>query len=171
VGSKVKVVEHVDDIASVVLVLLLEVLQDPDLLLRLPVEPFLISNHFESYMLMGLVVVDLEDLAEGALADDLEDLVPICYVVVWYVRIRTLIVVVAAVVWSPDIARPLLGVRADKVDLWIVEYLVVLVRREFVHVQFHYLFWCCNHCLWFEGAGGTVLLLRRFVLWTLRCPT
>ena len=41
-------------------------------------------------MLMSLVIVDLEDLAERSLADHFEYFIAICYVVVWYVRVGAL---------------------------------------------------------------------------------
>ena len=44
VSPEAEVVEHVDDVAGVVLVLLPEMLQYSDLLLGLSVEPLLISN-------------------------------------------------------------------------------------------------------------------------------
>ena len=66
-----------DDIAGVVLVLLPQVLEDPDLLLRLPVEPLLVPHHLEGDVLVGLVVVHLEHLPKRALAYHLQDLVPV----------------------------------------------------------------------------------------------
>ena len=65
-----------DDIAGVALVLLPQVLEDPDLLLRLPVEPLFVPHHLESHVLVGLVVVHLEHLTKRALAYHLQDLVP-----------------------------------------------------------------------------------------------
>ena len=50
---KVEVVEHVYDVAGVVLVLLLEVLEDPDLLLGLSVEPLLIPNLEHTGLITG----------------------------------------------------------------------------------------------------------------------
>ena len=44
--------------------------------LCLPVKALLVPYHLEGDVLVGLVVVDLEDLPEGALADHLQDLVP-----------------------------------------------------------------------------------------------
>ena len=66
-----------DDIAGVVLVLLPQVLEDPDLLLGLPMEPLLVSHHLEGHVLVGLVVVHLEHLAKRALAYHLQDLIPV----------------------------------------------------------------------------------------------
>ena len=60
-----------------------------------------------------------------------------------------LLIVVTAVVRSPDDPGSLLRVGTDEVDLRVVEDLVVLVRRQFVYVQLHHLFWCRHHCLWF----------------------
>ena len=59
---KREIVEHVDDVAGVILVLLPKVLQDPDLLLRLPVEPLLIPDHFQRDMLVCLVVIHFQHL-------------------------------------------------------------------------------------------------------------
>ena len=67
-----------------------------------------------------------------------------------------LLIVVTAVVRSPDDPRSLLGVGTDEVDLRVVEDLVVLVRRQFVYVQLHHLFWCRHHCLWFgQSCNGS----------------
>ena len=57
--SEGEVVEHVDDVVSVVLVLLAQMLQDPNFLLRLAVESFLISDHFQRDVLVSFVIVDL----------------------------------------------------------------------------------------------------------------
>ena len=65
-----------DDIAGVVLVLLPQVLEDPDLLLRLPVEPLFVPHHLESHVLVGLVVVHLEHLPKRPFPYHLQDLVP-----------------------------------------------------------------------------------------------
>ena len=62
----------------------------PNLFLRLPVKPLLVPDHLEGDVLVGLVVVHLEDLAEGPLADDFEDLVSVAYVVMGYVRVGAL---------------------------------------------------------------------------------
>ena len=66
-----------DDIAGVVLVLLPQVLEDSDLLLRLPMESLLVPNHLQSHVLVRLVVVHLEHLAKRALAYHLQDLIPV----------------------------------------------------------------------------------------------
>ena len=65
-----------DDVAGVVLVLLPQVFQNPDLLLCLPMEPLLVPHHLEGNVLVGLVVVHLEHLTKRALAYHLQDLVP-----------------------------------------------------------------------------------------------
>ena len=59
---KREIVKHVDDVAGVILVLLPEVLQDPDLLLCLPVEPLLIPDHLQRNMLMCLVIIHFQHL-------------------------------------------------------------------------------------------------------------
>jgi hypothetical protein len=65
-----------------------------------------------------------------------------------------LIIVVAAIVGAANDSRPFLGVGPDKVDLRIVEYLVVLVGCELVHVQLHHL----------EGPHRAILSLSPFFL-------
>ena len=79
-----------DDIAGVVLVLLPQVLEDPDLLLGLPVEPLLVSHHFEGDMLMSLVVVNLQNLSKGAFANHFQNLITVSNVVMRDVNIGTL---------------------------------------------------------------------------------
>ena len=54
---KREIVEHVDDVAGVILVLLPKMLQDPYLLLCLAVEPLLIPDHLQCNVLVCLVVI------------------------------------------------------------------------------------------------------------------
>ena len=154
VAPEHEVIKHVDQVERVILVLLPQVLQDPDFLLSLPVKPFLVPDHFESDVLVGLVIVGLDHLAEASLAYHLEHLVPVGQVIVRYVRVGALVVVVTAVVWSANDARPLLGVGADEVDLGVVEYLMMLVRRQLVHVQLHDLLRRGHHRLRLETSGA-----------------
>lgn len=130
-------VEHMDHVHRVVLVLLAEVLQDADLLLRLAVEPLLVTNHLERDVLALLVVVRLHYLTEATLADHLQHLVPVRYVIMGYVDVRALLVVVVAIVREPDQPGPFLGVRAYKVHLGVVENLTVFVGGKFAHVELH----------------------------------
>ena len=134
VGPEGEVVEQVDDVVGVVLVLLPQVLQDPYLLLGLPVEPLLVPDHLQRHVVVVLVVVGLDHLAEAALSNHFEHLVPVGQMVVGDVSVGALVVVVPAVVGGGDDPRPLLGVGTDEVDLGVVEDLVVLVRGQFVHV-------------------------------------
>ena len=97
-----EVVVEVNDVVRVLLVLLAQVLQDPDLLLGLAVEALLVPHHLERHVLVVLVVVHLDHLSERALPDDLEHLVAVLQVVVRDVRVRALVVVVAAVVGSAE---------------------------------------------------------------------
>ena len=76
-----EVVQHVDDVAAVVFVLFPQMFQYSDLLLRLSVKPLLVSHHFQRDMHMSFVVVDLQNLSKGALANHFENLITISYVV------------------------------------------------------------------------------------------
>jgi hypothetical protein len=138
-GSKDKVVKHVNDVVGIVLVLLAQVFQDSDFFLGLPVKPFLVSYHFQGNMEVTFVIVGLDHLPEAALSNDFEHFVAVGQVVVGYVGVGTLVVVVAAVVGTANDAGPFLGVGPDEVDLRIVEDLMVFVRRQLVHVKFHHL--------------------------------
>ena len=83
-------VEHMDNVACVVLVLFPQMLQYPYLLLCLSVEPLLIPNHLEGNVLVGLVVVHLQDLSEATFAYHFKDLVAVGYVIMWDVCVGTL---------------------------------------------------------------------------------
>lgn len=131
-------VEHVDDVHGVVLVLLAQLTQYTYLLVRLTVEALLVTHHLERHVLVRLMIVGLDHLAERALADHAQHLVAIRHVVVWHMDVRALFVVVLVVVGPADDARPFLRIRADEVDLLVIEDLVMLVRRQFVHVQLHH---------------------------------
>jgi len=104
-------------------------------------EAFLVAYHLQGDVLMGLVVVGLYHLAKATLTYHLQHLVPVGYMIVRYVDVRTLIVVVTAVVRPADHPLLLLGVRADEIDLGVIEDLVMLERRQLVHVLLHGRFW------------------------------
>jgi hypothetical protein len=36
---------------------------------------------------------------------------------------------------------------------------MMLIRSQFVHVEFHHLLGLRHHCLWFEKGGGGAILL------------
>lgn len=131
-------VEHVDDVHGVVLVLLPQLPQYPYLLLRLSMEPLLVPHHLQGDVLVHPVVVRLHHLAERAPADHLQHLVPVRHVIVDHVYVGTLLVVVVVIVRAADDAGPLLRVRAYEVYLGIEEDLLVLVRRQLVHVHLHH---------------------------------
>lgn len=69
-----EVFEHVHDIHGAVTILLAQVLQDADLLLRLPVEPLLIADHFQSQVLLQFVVVHFSHLTKTAFSNNLQKL-------------------------------------------------------------------------------------------------
>ena len=102
-------------------------------------KPLLVAYHFQSNVEVTFVIVGLNNLPETALSNDFEHFIAIGQMVMSYMRVRPLIVVVPAVVGTSNDAGPLLGISPNEVDLRIVEDLVVLVRREFVHVKFHHL--------------------------------
>ncbi len=66
-----EVFKHVHDIHRAVTILLAQVLQDTDLLLRLPVEAFLVAHHFQSQVLLQFVVVYLSHLAKATFTNNL----------------------------------------------------------------------------------------------------
>ena len=137
--SKDKMVKHVDNVIGVILVLLPQVFQDSNLFLGLSVKSFLIPYHFQGNMKMTLVIIGFDHLTEAALPDDFEHFITIGQMVVSYVSVGALVVVIAAVVGTANDAGSLLSVRPNEVDLRIVENLMVLVRRQLVHVEFHHL--------------------------------
>lgn len=128
VAPEAEVVIHVDDVERVVLVLLGEMLQDANLLLSLAVKPLFVSDHLEGDVLVRLVVVDFQDLTEGAFANYFEDFVAIGDVVVGDVGVGALFIIISTVARSANNAGSFLGVSTDEVDLRIVEYFVVFVR-------------------------------------------
>lgn len=66
-----EVLEHVHNIHGTVTILLPQVLQDADFLLRLPVETLLVAHHFQSQVLLQFVVIYLRNLAKATFTNDL----------------------------------------------------------------------------------------------------
>jgi len=135
-----KRLDHVDDVVYVVLVLLAQVLQYPDLFLSLAMESLLVAHHLQGDVGVGFVIVGFHDLPEAALADDLQHFVAVGDVIVRHVDVLSGVVVVAAVLGAADDALTLLRAGSQEVDLGVVEDLVVLVGGQLVHVVLHGLF-------------------------------
>lgn len=77
-----EVVVHVDHVELVPVVDAAQVLQDLDLLLRLPVEAPFVAHHLQGHVSPVLVVVGLVHHPEAPLPDQLQHLVPVGHVVV-----------------------------------------------------------------------------------------
>ena len=67
-----EVLQHVYNIHGAVTILLAQMLQDADLLLRLPVETLLVADHFQSQVLLKFVVIYFSHLPKATFADDLK---------------------------------------------------------------------------------------------------
>ena len=77
-----EVFEEVNYVPVVFAVVLFEVDEDADLFEGLAVEAPLVADDFDGDVGLGFVVEGFDDLAEGAFADDFEDLVAVGDVVV-----------------------------------------------------------------------------------------
>lgn len=139
--AKGEVFQHVYDIHRVVAVLLFKMFQDANLLLGLTVEAFLVSDHLQGDVLLHLVIIGFDHLAEAALADDLEHLVSVSDVVVRHVQVRSVVVIKSIVVGATNHTLSFLGIRSHKVHMGIVEDLVVLKCAKLVHILFHCRLW------------------------------
>ena len=140
VRAEREVVEHVNDVRLLVDVDPSEVLEDADLLDRLPVEALLVADHLQRHVLPLLVIVRLDDAAEASVSDRSDDLVAEGDLVVDDVDVRVFVVVEAVVVRRRRGAtvRTSLGRRrSDVVDERVVEDLLVLDGREVPNVVPH----------------------------------
>ena len=75
------VVKDLDDVVSVVRVLVLKVLQDFEFYPSLVLVSLFVFNDLDCHYLLSLVVQALESLSEAAFAEEVEDLESICDVV------------------------------------------------------------------------------------------
>lgn len=80
--AEVEVVQHVYDMVASVRVLLPQLVQYPNLDEGLMVEALLVADDLDCDVLLGFVVQRPDHLSEAALADNLQDLVPVADVVV-----------------------------------------------------------------------------------------
>lgn len=112
-----KMLREMNDVTIVVLILLFEMLQDTYLLHCLFVEAFLVAHHLQGHMLLGFVVVSLQDLTKTPFAENFEYLVPVCHVVVRHHLIRSRIVIVSRVIRPARHPLPLLCILSDKIHV------------------------------------------------------
>lgn len=78
---KVEIVEHVDYVVRLVGVLLAQLVEDSHLNECLMMEPLLVADDFDCHILIGFVIQRPDDLSEAPLANHLQYLVAIAYVV------------------------------------------------------------------------------------------
>ncbi len=120
-----------DHIERVVMVEVLEVLQDVHLDHALLLKALLAAYDLDRHVLLPLVVEALEHLAEAALAQRLDDLVPVRDVVLVGLQVRAVLVVEVL-----DARRvQLLGLQAQEPDLRVLVYLLTLELGQSVTVQ------------------------------------
>lgn len=103
---------------------------------RLVVESLLVADDLDRDHLAGLVVTALHDLAEGSLAEDVDDLVAVEDLVVGDEEVVAALVVESKVVERDVLARGLLvALGPDEVDFLVLADLLLLVVGEVPSVQ------------------------------------
>ena len=117
------------------MILFPQVLQNSNLFIGLSVEPSLIANNLQRYMLLRLVVISLQDLSKASLAQHLKYLVPVGHMVVCHHLVASLVVVVAAVLRTTRDAFPLFCVLTEEIDLRVETYLLFLEHGQPAAVQ------------------------------------
>lgn len=124
---EVKVVEHVYHVVRPVGVLFPQLVQYPHLDEGLVVEALLVADDFDCHVLVGFVVQRPDDLAEAALADDLEDFVPVADVVVDHLVVAAVVVVVARVEGAARFGVDFARVQPEVVHLGVLFNLLLFV--------------------------------------------
>ena len=76
VASKDEAVLDVDNIGSVCLIFSQQLLQDLDFSLGLLKEPLVIAHNLKSRVLLGFMIIDLENLTKGTFTKHSQDLIP-----------------------------------------------------------------------------------------------
>lgn len=79
---KVEIVEHVNNVVRLIRVLFAQLIENSNLDERLMMEALLVANNFDCHILIGFVIQCPDDLAEATLANHLEYLIAIAYVIV-----------------------------------------------------------------------------------------
>ena len=123
-------IQNADDVVFIVFVAALEILEQSELNASLVLEPLLVADHLDGHHLLILVVKALQGLPETARAKFIEDLPPVCEVVLHNYLIVASLVVVAIVVALESGAFDLLGFQAQEVDFCVVLDFYLLVVGE-----------------------------------------
>ena len=76
VASKDEAVLDVDNIGCVCLIFSQQLLQDLDFSLGLLKEPLVIAHNLKSRVLLGFMIIDLENLTKGTFTKHSQDLIP-----------------------------------------------------------------------------------------------
>ena len=145
VVPEVEVVQRLDHVVLLLRVVVAQVLQQLHLNEGLLVEALLVADDLERAHRLGLVVVRLDHLPEGALAELPYHLVPVADVVVHDHRVVAALVVVAVVGLVDARVPDLLPARPDIVDLRVVQHLRQLVVGQLALVHLDRVLWCDGH--------------------------
>ena len=128
--AEVEIIEHVYHVVRSVHVLLAQFVQYPNLDEGLVVEAFLVPDDFDCHVLIGFVVQRPDDLTEAALADDLEDFVPVADVVVDHLVVAAVVIVVARVEGRSRLGVDFAGIESQVVDFRVFLDLLLFVVRQ-----------------------------------------
>ena len=114
-----KVVYHSNNIRSTIWILLSEVLEYSNFLLRLTMKPLLVAYHLKSNRHAVLVVIDLDHLPEASLAKHLQNFIAVYNMVVWHMKVRAVFIIITIVVQSVKYARLLFGILTHEENLFM----------------------------------------------------
>ena len=137
-----------NDIMNIFLILLSQMFQNPDFLLRLPVESLLVADHFERHVSLRFMIIGFHDLSKASFTDNFDNFIAISDVVMWNLDVGALIVIVATIIRTTNHTLSFLCVWTNKPDFWIIKDLMMFKTSQFVHELFH----CC---LWRHGQPAS----------------
>lgn len=127
------VIFYADDVVCVLGVVISQVLQNLQLDLSLVLKSLFVPNNFYSHDFAGLVVHAPKCLPETALAQKVDHFEAISDVVLQDHIIIALVIIKPKVVLVERGALDLLGVQAQKVNLFVVQDFALLVVSQLVH--------------------------------------
>ena len=123
-------IAYLHDVRATPHVFVTDVSQDLQLHQRLLVEVILVLDDLQCHQRLALVVIDLDDLAESATTDRIQQLVAVGNVIVEHV----FVFVVLVVELSAAICSDLVGLVPNEVDMLELQHLLSLVAGQVLRV-------------------------------------
>jgi hypothetical protein len=133
--SKDAVVFDSDDVVYIIRVVLSQVIEDVKFNSSLVMKSLLVSDDLDGDLFICLVVTAFKGLSKAALAQEIENLIPVDQVILQHNLVVTSVIIVTIIVLKLRRCPNLGGIQPKEIDLAVVNYLGSLILGQIIRIE------------------------------------